>query len=96
MTPKTWGSVRLKPKLAPDADSNKLLGPGVNAATAAKVKKERSVVESTTDDPKNDRIESIAEMSYAPMTDPRHRVPTSDARRSFVLDRNALHGSSIE
>ena len=63
MTPKTWGSVRLKPKLAPDADSNKLLGPGVKAATAAKVKKERSVVESTTDDPKNDRSESIAEMS---------------------------------
>ena len=53
----------MKPKLAPDADSNKLLGPGVNAATAAKVKKERSVVESTTNDPKNDRSESIAEMS---------------------------------
>jgi len=68
----------------------------VNAATAAKVKKERSVVESTTNDPKNDRSESIAEMSHAPMTDPRNRVPTSDARRSFVPDRNALHGSSIE
>ena len=79
MTPNTWGRVRLKPKLAPDADSNKLLGPGVNAATAAKVKKERSVVESTTYDPKNDRSESIAEMSHAPMTDPRNRVPTSDA-----------------
>ena len=45
----------------------------------AKVKKERSVVESTTNDPKNDRSESIAEMSHAPMTDPRNRVPTSDA-----------------
>ena len=53
----------MKPKLAPEADSNKLLGPGVNAATAAKVKKERSVVESTTNDPKNDRCKSIAEMS---------------------------------
>ena len=51
----------------------------MNAATAAKVKKERSVVESTTNDPKNDRSESIAEMSHAPMTDPRNRVPTSDA-----------------
>ena len=71
----------MKPKLAPDADSNKLLGPGVNAATAAKVKKERSVVESTTYDPKYDRSESIAEMSHAPMTDQRNRVPVSAARR---------------
>ena len=81
MTPNTWGRVRLKPKLAPDADSNKLLGPGVNAATAAKVKKERSVVESTTNDPKNDRSESIAEMSHALMTDRRHRVLASNTRR---------------
>ena len=92
MTPNTWGRVRLKPKLAPDADSNKLLGPGVNAATAAKVKKERSVVESTTNDPKNDRSESIAEMSRALMTDRRNRVLASNTRRtgdhSSAIGRN--------
>ena len=42
--PNIWGRVRLNPKLAPDASSIRLLGPGVPEATKAKPRRAKNNV----------------------------------------------------